>query len=456
MNEATAVLSPRQWQFATEVAQLGVVDSLVVMPGTRLWCWHTEPWKLLPRSYRQPPLLEVAKRSIMQAALRIAVVKIIRGREHLGCVVLDDVTPAIRAALDALGVPAFDWSAIENGSISARDVLEKAREFIRLGKTPSFQPHPEEEDLRNELDNSFMLTWPWHLQGIPLGSEIEQLIDEYIAARRRELVVLRGVALRYLIPDTVATTAEEAKFRLMSDVDFLVHGRSHGVNRPLLAIEYDGRIHEDPQKRKRDEIKDRLCAIAELPILRISTSVASVRTLKAVGTDPYERLDVPISRILAIAERLCEIKVKRIKRNAVLAKRQAAAVAGVRRTMNSSAPADPKRMLRSFSGAMEEARIDALEGEIEEQYLETLDSQLPLEGVPTYQVGEVCFKLRGAAEYAEVLLQIEGQRPIQLTTHPPLSISISSGEATEAKRILRAELVSVLAERIRAVLGQSN
>ncbi len=53
-----------------------------------------------------------------------------------------------------------------------------------------------------------------------------------------------------------------------AELDFVIFYRSSGV--PFLAVEFDGRYHEtDAKARERDILKNRICSMAGLPLLRV-------------------------------------------------------------------------------------------------------------------------------------------------------------------------------------------
>lgn len=60
---------------------------------------------------------------------------------------------------------------------------------------------------------------------------------------------------------------QEFSLYLRGHFDFVVHRESD--HEPEVAIEFDGFGHDDPRQTERDIIKNRLCAVAGLPLLRI-------------------------------------------------------------------------------------------------------------------------------------------------------------------------------------------
>lgn len=64
-------------------------------------------------------------------------------------------------------------------------------------------------------------------------------------------------------------TKRERNYFNTSHFDFVVTEKNH---RPLFAVEFDGPYHEIYKEsvRPRDIIKNRICQIAELPLIRVS------------------------------------------------------------------------------------------------------------------------------------------------------------------------------------------
>ena len=57
------------------------------------------------------------------------------------------------------------------------------------------------------------------------------------------------------------------KYALQAHFDFVV---ADSEDQPLLAIEFDGPSHQEPDAQKRDEMKNTLCDKFELPLLRVN------------------------------------------------------------------------------------------------------------------------------------------------------------------------------------------
>src|SRR5215831_13646141 len=88
--------------------------------------------------------------------------------------------------------------------------------------------------------------------------------------------VLRGTAFRAFGQVRLAEVLEpesgddvrDQTFLRMSHFDFVVCDRRRMLL-PVFAVEFDGPFHELPQQERRDIRKNRLCATAGLPLLRI-------------------------------------------------------------------------------------------------------------------------------------------------------------------------------------------
>lgn len=79
--------------------------------------------------------------------------------------------------------------------------------------------------------------------------------------------------LRDVLQDDPAWTQRERDFAFMAHLDFVAFDVRSGE--AILAVEYDGPQHlTDPRQRERDLTKERLCAAAGLPLLRIDSQFA--------------------------------------------------------------------------------------------------------------------------------------------------------------------------------------
>jgi len=69
--------------------------------------------------------------------------------------------------------------------------------------------------------------------------------------------------------DALEILPAEYSFGLRAHFDFVVVDDDH---RPLFAVEFDGPTHRSRKQRRRDASKNRLCRLAELPLIRINAN----------------------------------------------------------------------------------------------------------------------------------------------------------------------------------------
>ncbi|MGO4188436.1 AAA domain-containing protein [Pseudarthrobacter sp. TAF60_1] len=100
------------------------------------------------------------------------------------------------------------------------------------------------------------------------------LLLEILAEEKyKEFAVAQQVVLRNLLPDLSRLTAQQASYvRNRATVDFVVYSRI--TNMPVLAVEVDGfAFHEaDASQRVRDGLKNAICRIHCIPLLRLPTT----------------------------------------------------------------------------------------------------------------------------------------------------------------------------------------
>jgi Protein of unknown function (DUF2726) len=103
----------------------------------------------------------------------------------------------------------------------------------------------------------------------------------------------------------------ESRMLRMGHLDFVVVNRAEG-SAPAFAVEFDGPVHADPDVRQRDQLKDRLCADAGLPVLRIGSDVIGEREQTTI-------LEWVVDRFLAYRseypriKRWCEAEVAELE-----------------------------------------------------------------------------------------------------------------------------------------------
>lgn len=121
------------------------------------------------------------------------------------------------------------------------------------------------------------------------GRMIDQIkvhnLDQYLEAGisaeeaqrfliNRSPCLLQEVALQLMEPRyPLAWTEFEKSMLKTSSVDLLFHERG-SLNRPLLAVEIDGGIHQSEKQQEKDKVKDELLQGMGIPLIRISVDDA--------------------------------------------------------------------------------------------------------------------------------------------------------------------------------------
>jgi hypothetical protein len=99
------------------------------------------------------------------------------------------------------------------------------------------------------------------------------LLEILAEAHYTDLAVAQQVVLRNLLPDLSTLTAQQKAYvRNRATMDFVIYNRITNV--PVLAVEVDGfAFHEaDPLQRVRDGLKDAICLVHGIPLLRLPTT----------------------------------------------------------------------------------------------------------------------------------------------------------------------------------------
>lgn len=121
------------------------------------------------------------------------------------------------------------------------------------------------------------------------------MLTELLASdvRFAGLQVLCHVPLRDFLVDLSPCSRQEKRYicHEHSHVDFLISERA--THLPFLAIEVDGYTfhRKESKQRKRDERKDKILELYQLPLLRLSTK----------GSQEADRVRGELERLLALA-----------------------------------------------------------------------------------------------------------------------------------------------------------
>lgn len=140
-------------------------------------------------------------------------------------------------------------------SVSAKQLINKSegdvaeslrKDVLSIEYERLFDKDPLEDDIRNYSELSSL-----------------KLLQE---------VALHRICNTNLIGSVLSP--EEEHIRRTSSVDFLVHAPPP-LGQPLLAMEFDGKHHDDPRQQKKDQLKNAVLERYRLPLIRISYTDAA-------------------------------------------------------------------------------------------------------------------------------------------------------------------------------------
>ena len=90
-------------------------------------------------------------------------------------------------------------------------------------------------------------------------------------------LILKDVQLRQVVrADRREFRAGEWDYYRTATLDFLICNDDDDWSHEL-ALEFDGPVHDDPNQKRKDALKNRICSDAGLPLIRISDSEILVR-----------------------------------------------------------------------------------------------------------------------------------------------------------------------------------
>ena len=108
----------------------------------------------------------------------------------------------------------------------------------------------------------------------PYEEKIYHLLKEYVKKKEGKYELAWKLPLAEFVTDKgfLKDNPDLEKFVLRnSHLDFSLY--TDNINKPILAIEVDGRYHEDPEQKARDQKKEKILQHMEIPLLRIPSKI---------------------------------------------------------------------------------------------------------------------------------------------------------------------------------------
>lgn len=310
MTRLKALLNQEQWNFLDSLVTAAQEKSLRVMVGVRLQYWVR---RLPPSLHARAKLLDYCfdRSSVLFSLVRVDV-----KTATLCLAVCDDSFTA--RVLREVGVTAISWA-------DAQSIVGGAGNLVSLASTAAandspvlVERHAQEETLKRELIKALFLDWPIEIDKKALDQETIATLNTLIGERNQELAVLNEVAIsRFIELQGDEVTDDERKMHEKSSVDILVHAKSPHIV-PILAVEYDGRIHETPRKMANDNAKNELFGRAGLALLRVSSSTAWAAEYTDRRTGLVHTVHPRLHLLLFVAQAIVGMQVEKVGREQIL------------------------------------------------------------------------------------------------------------------------------------------
>ena len=241
-----------------------------------------------------PYRLQAGKFAVQLDGIQASTVHKFQGREKdvvIMSTVLDE-TPAGRRGLDFVDDPHLVNVAVSRAKkafflVINRDMLPKSRNLRDLVHYIQYHD-PHQEVIDSTIVSVFDLLYKDYSARLkPLAARLIRktefdsenivwtLLHDILAERRySDFTVVEQVVLHNLLPDLTRLTSEQCAYvrHRATTLDFVVYNQI--TNKLAFAIEVDGfAFHENnPRQQVRDAHKDAICAIHQIPLLRLRTT----------------------------------------------------------------------------------------------------------------------------------------------------------------------------------------
>ncbi len=109
----------------------------------------------------------------------------------------------------------------------------------------------------------------------PFEEKIHELISKFISKKEGKYKMAWKLPLAEFVTDKKFLDENEELRRFIlhnSHLDFAIYSQT--INKPILAIEVDGKDHEKIEQKERDEKKEKILKYMEIPLIRIKSKAA--------------------------------------------------------------------------------------------------------------------------------------------------------------------------------------
>lgn len=245
----TPVLDKHQWEIRQILNQHFLIDGWVLLAGIGLSTF------INPAGHRR-------YRDILQTSVLFAVITE-PPRSTAVLLVVEPGDSGLESFLETEGIRWIYYSTLLSAVEFSEQVISilHQQSLSQIGERKPINS-AELEVTRALLDES-LFEFERHESQLSPNGESRRMWEDSPA-------ILHEVALQRVRPHFRSELDETAeRMILQSSVDLLIHGRGR-FNRPLLAIEIDGKHHENPESKIKDKAKEKALNSFGIPLIRIA------------------------------------------------------------------------------------------------------------------------------------------------------------------------------------------
>jgi hypothetical protein len=179
--------------------------------------------------------------------------------------ILEPANPNIESFLEMEGIRWIRYAALLSATEFSEQVISSVQQQQSLPPISERKPiNTAEFQVTKALLADSVLDLERYESQLPLTEECRTWLW------KESPTILHGVALHRIRPNLKVTLDQLAERMIrQSSVDILIHGRGTD-NRPLLAVEVDGKPHEKPDQKIKDKAKERVLESFGIPLIRIA------------------------------------------------------------------------------------------------------------------------------------------------------------------------------------------
>lgn len=255
---ASPILSEQQWSIYIKLKRELASRDLTVLVG-------------VPFTAIIDPVHHKLSDSLWRSSVLFAVMTM-SSRGMVRLLVSDTVNAEMEQCLDKLQVAHISYNHFLNELDFVKVVLDEIDfQFANSVSAKQLINKSEHEVAESFRKNVLSIEYERLFANDPSEDDIRNY-SEISSLKLLQEVALHRICNSNLIDRRLSP--EEERFRGTSSVDFLVHAPPP-LGQPLLVLEFDGPIHDEHKKQKKDQLKNAILERYGLPLIRISYTDAA-------------------------------------------------------------------------------------------------------------------------------------------------------------------------------------